>query len=646
MKQATPYGSWPSPVTTELLTQGAVGLGQIAVDDGDVYWTELRPWENGRTVLVRRTPDGRCEDVTPPPFNVRSRVHEYGGGAFAAADGVVWFVDGADHRLYRVAPGAAPTAVTRPGLQAFADLQVDVRRDRLICVCEDHAAVGEPENTLVAIGREGDVTTLVAGADFYAFPRLSPDGRRLAWIEWNHPNMPWDGAMLKTALVESDGAATDPVDYAGGDAVAVFQPHWSPTGDLWFVDDRTGWWNLYRAGDREPRHAADAEFGLPLWQFGMTTYAFVDETHVVAAHAVEGEWRLGLLDAESGDMQLLETGWVSFGSITGGSGKVWFVGGRADAPEEVVEFEPETGRQTVLRRATDTALPDGSISVAETIRFPTTGGRVAYAHFYPPANAGAAPAAGEKPPLIVKSHGGPTGQSGAALSLKIQYWTSRGFAVVDVNYGGGSGYGRAYRERLNGQWGIVDVDDCVSAAEYLAGLGRVDRERMAISGGSAGGYTTLCALTFRDVFRAGCSSYGIGDLAALARDTHKFESRYLDRLVGEWPADADTYRARSPVHHTERLSCPVIFLQGAEDKVVPPNQAEAMVEALRRKGLPVAYILFEGEGHGFRKAENLRRALEAELSFYARVFGFDPADDIEPVTVENLDRADGDGRRS
>lgn len=636
MPEISPYGTWRSDITTDLITQGAVSLGQVGTDGDTVYWTELRPWEAGRTVLVRRLPDGTRSDVTPAPMNVRSRVHEYGGLCFVAGRGGAWFVNGPDNRIYRAEGDTPPKPLTRKDQASYADLVVDEARDRLIAVREDFSVTGESVNSIVAIGMDGSVTVLAEGADFYAFPRVSPDGADLAWIEWRHPNLPWDGTELKLSAFDPSGRLSDIVTIAGGPTESIFQPGWSPGGDLYYVSDRSGYWNLYRAGSDDRHYAMAAECGLPLWQFGMSTYAFLDDRRAVLAHAVDGEWRLGVLDLETGALDAVQTPYVSFNWLVGFGGAVWFAGGLADAPDHLVEWRPAEDAWTVLRKSSDTDLDPASVSRARTIRFPTADGRDAYAYFYPPANAAFSAPDGERPPLIVKGHGGPTGQSSNGLALKIQYWTSRGFAVVDVNYGGSTGYGRDYRQRLDGNWGIVDVEDCVNAARYLADQGMVDGDRMAITGGSAGGFTVLSALTFHDTFKAGCSAYGIGDLEALTRDTHKFESRYLDRLVGEWPGKAALYRERSPIHHTEQLSCPVIFLQGADDKVVPPNQAESMVAALHEKGLPVAYILFEGEGHGFRRAENVRRALEAEFSFYAQVFGFDPADAFEPIRIENL----------
>lgn len=636
-----PYGAWESPLSPDLLTRGAVSLGAPVACSNRVYWTEQRPWEAGRTALVVQTPDGKRKDLTPEPYNVRSRVHEYGGSAFTVHDDVVWFVDGGDNRVHRIDADGSIHAVTQASKRAFAELTYDPNHGRLIAVCEDHSPDGEPENSLVEITAKGAVRPLVAGADFYAFPCLSPSGNEIAWIEWRHPNMPWDGTVLKTGLIDDEGNVIDPLCLAGQETSdapnqeSVFQPRWGTDGSLTYVSDRSGFWNLFLAGEEERHYKLEAEFGVPLWQLGMSTYTRVGTDKIICCYAVEGDWRLGELNLHTGDLKNIEGPWVEFSGLTSEGDTVYFNGGRPDAPDELVQLNSAEGGWRVLRKSSEIIFEAGGVSVAEPIQFPTQKGRTAYANLYLPANHIYDAPDGELPPLIVKSHGGPTGQSGRGLSLKIQYWTSRGFAVVDVNYGGSAGYGRAYRERLNGTWGIVDVEDCVNAAQYLAAKGLVDLERMAISGGSAGGYTTLCALTFHSVFKAGCSSYGVGDLEALARDTHKFESRYVDRLVGLWPQAVETYRARSPIHHTEKLSCPVIFLQGADDKVVPPNQAEEMVAALDEKGLPVAYILFEEEGHGFRRAENVKKALEAELSFYGQVFGFNPAGRIPRIEIKN-----------
>ena len=638
-KSIAPYGEWRSSITADMIVGETVGLGQVSCDEDDLYWTELRPSEKGRTVLRRRDAAGAVTDLTPADFNVRSRAHEYGGGSYTVSAGVVFFCNATDQRLYRQVPDAAPEPLTAEGPWRYADMRVDTARQRVISVREDHAeGLDEPANTLVAIGFDGAVTVLAKGADFYAAPRLSPDGARLAWLTWDHPDMPWDGCRLWVADIAADGSLANPRNIAGGHGEAVFQPEWSPDGVLHFVSDPDGWWNLYRWDGTmaEPVCPMEAEFGLPQWVFGMTTYGFDGAGGIVATYAEGGRWRLGRIDRTAGSLTVLETPFCSFGGLKVADGSAFFLAGDPSAPPSLVSLDLSTGGMATVCRSTEAAIDPGQVSAAEAIRFPTEGGEEAHGFFYPPANAGFAAPEGALPPLIVKSHGGPTGQTGDSLNLKIQYWTSRGFAVLDVNYRGSTGYGRAYREKLRGGWGVADVDDCVAGAEYLVAQGRADGDRLVITGGSAGGYTTLCALTFRDTFKAGASHYGIGDLSALATDTHKFESRYLDRLVGPWPEAETLYRARSPIHFADRLDCPVIFFQGLDDKVVPPNQAEAMVAVLREKGTPVAYCPFEGEGHGFRQAVNMKRALDGELYFYGRIFGFTPADAIEPVAIENL----------
>ena len=637
-----PYGSWKSPISSDLIVEGVVGLRNAAVDGDEVHWLESRPGEGGRNVIVHRSPDGRTRDVNPQPFNARTRVHEYGGGDFAVHEGTVFFADFADQRLYSAEPGAEPRPLTAEVDRRYADMVVDAARHRLVAVREDHTGSGEPVNELAAIDLEdGEERALVSGNDFYSSPRLSPDGGRLAWLAWNHPNMPWDGTELWTAELDASGAPTGAQMVAGGPEESVFQPEWSPDGTLHFVSDRSGWWNLYRVveGEIQPLHERAAEFGLPQWGLGMSAYAFVTRSRIACAFVERGVFRLGLLDTGSGGLEEIETPFstISYLRAGGSTDEMIFLAGSATEPASIVRLDAGTGSSEVLRRSSDLEIDAGYLSIPETVEFPTEDGLTAHGFFYPPANRDHAAPAGERPPLLVLSHGGPTSMTTSSLDLEIQYWASRGVAVLDVNYGGSTGYGREYRRRLDGAWGVVDVDDCVNGAKYLADKGLVDGERLLIAGGSAGGYTTLCALAFRDTFAAGASHYGVSDAAALAEETHKFESRYLDRLIGPYPESAGLYRERSPIHHTDGLSCPVIFFQGLEDEVVPPNQAETMFEALKEKGLPVAYVPFEGEQHGFRRAENIKRALDGELFFYSRVFGFDPADPIEPVHIENLD---------
>ena len=640
-KRTAPFGTWRSPVTTDLIVGQTIGLGGLSVAGGRIYWLESRPMEGGRTVLVGRALDGRETELTPAPFNVRSRVHEYGGGAYAVGDAGIAFVNFADQRLHFISGADAIGALTPAGACRYGDLAFDPAAARLYAVQEDHTSVGEARNSLVAVALDGGaaIAELVGGHDFFAYPRPSPDGRHLAWISWDHPNMPWDGSDLWCAEIAADGGLGAPRHVAGGAAESIFQPEWSPDGVLHYVSDRSGWWNLYaEAGQQPDEHRAlapmAAEFGLPLWQFAMTSYRFLADGRLVCRFNDGGISRLAYLD--DGSFKDIPSPYASGSVPFELDDRLIMIGAGPRRAAEVGAVDPATGMTKLLKASATATFDPDDISVGEAITFASTGGRISHAFFYAPVNKDFEAPADERPPLIVKSHGGPTGASDIALSLQIQYWTSRGFAVVDVNYGGSTGYGRAYRALLDGQWGVVDVDDCVAAARGLGETGRVDGERLIIRGGSAGGYTTLSALAFRDVFRAGASHYGIGDLMALARDTHKFESRYLDRLIGPLPAAQALYEARSPIHATGGLDCPVIFFQGLEDKVVPPNQAELMVKALDGKGVAVAYVTFPGEGHGFRAAANISRALEAELYFYGRVFGFTPADDIPSVEIRNM----------
>jgi dipeptidyl aminopeptidase/acylaminoacyl peptidase len=634
-----PYGSWSSPITAEQIASGSIGLGQIALDAQDIYWSEMRPAEAGRHAIVRWR-EGVTEDVLPAPFSARSRVHEYGGGAFSVDNAVIYFCNDSDQRLYRLGPEGAPHPITPESNRRYADAAIDLRRQRIVCVCEDHRAGGEPVNTIVAVNLDGhgEPANLVSGHDFYAAPRLSPDGARLAWLAWNHPDMPWDGTELWLADIASNGSLSNRRRVAGSRDESVFQPAFAPDGTLYFVSDCSHWWNLYRFCSEQIEALApmEAEFGRPQWIFGMSTYAFASERHIVCAFNREATWCLSLLDTETRWMDIIETPFTDISGVAAGHGKAVFVAASPTMLPAVVRLDLTTRRHEILR-SSSTAAPDaGYLAVPQTLTYPISGGEPAHAFYYPPANRDFRAPAGVKPPLLVLSHGGPTSATSSALNLKLQYWTSRGFAVLDVNYRGSTGYGRDYRLKLEGQWGVADVEDCLAGARYLVERGLADATRLAIRGGSAGGYTTLCALTFHDLFRAGASYYGVSDLESLARDTHKFEARYLDRLIGRYEAQRDLYRDRSPIYHVDRLSCPVIFFQGLEDKVVPPDQTEKMVNALRTKGIPVAYVPLAGESHGFRRARNIRRALEAEHYFYSRIFGFTPADAIAPVMIENL----------
>jgi len=658
-----PYGSWPSVFSAAMVAQSGVRLGAVSVDGGDIYWLEGRPSEAGRTVLVRRTADGSISEITPPPFNVRTRVHEYGGGAYVVADGVAYFSNFSDQRIYRAGAGELSPAhpLTPEGRWHFADATVDRRRRRLICVREDHTAAGrEPENALVAIPLDatdpspGEVLT--SGYDFYSTPRLSADSRRLTWICWRHPHMPWDETELWVADVTEGGALDGAHRVAGGAGESIYQPGWLPDNAVCFASDRDGWWRLYTwspGGVVSPvltTAPARTEFGRPEWVFGTATWACTSAGRLVTACTDGGRWYLGIIDRHAGVLEALTDApacnvpfslhaaqpepldWLAATATHAVLVASW-----PDQPEAVVRIALATGRVEKLRELPWPPVCQAYVSTPEAIAFPTADGQVAHAFVYLPVNPVAAAPAAERPPLIVIGHGGPTTATRVALDLKVQFWTSRGFAVADVNYRGSSGYGREYRRLLKGQWGIADVADMIHVARFLAAEGTVDARRLIIRGGSAGGYTALAALAFHPgEFQAGASYYGISDLEVLAHDTHKFESRYLDGLVAPYPEGRDIYRARSPIHFVDRLACALILFQGLEDRVVPPNQSAVMAEAVKRKGLPVAYLTFPGEQHGFRQADTIIRCLEAELAFYGAVFGFDVPADIARPAIDNL----------
>ncbi len=639
--QSRPYGSWPSPITLDLVLAGGRGLAEPWLDRGDVYLLEGRPEEGGRMVLLRIGADGTVTELNPAPSNVRTRVHEYGGGAWTVLDGLIMHSEFADGHLVRIDPGAAPRPLTtEPGLR-FADLRIDAPRGRLLAVLEDHRTDDlEPTNSIVAVSLDdGNVMPLVDGHDFFSHPRVSPDGTTLSWLTWDRPNMPWDGSELWVGTIDPDGSVATSDLVAGGSTESIASPAWAPDGSLVFASDRTGWWNLYRWRPGTPGIEAiapmDAEFADPQWVFGQRLFGFDDEGQVIAIARSRGRDELLVLAPGEAPRRLAIDATDLHGLSVSGSTAVMVASGPT-RPSAVVRVDLATGALERIRESSTLAIHAAYLSQPRFVEFPTAGDRTAFAFHYPPTNPDAVAPDGELPPLLVISHGGPTSNTDQRLSLDVQFFTSRGFAVVDVDYGGSSGYGRAYRDRLRDSWGIVDLDDCTIAATWLAGQGLADPARLAIRGGSAGGYTTLCALTFREAFAAGVSYFGVGDLAALARDTHKFESRYLDLLVAPWPDGVAVYDQRSPIHSADRIRTPILVLQGADDRVVPQAQADELVAALARNGVPYGYILFQGEGHGFRRAENRRRSLEAELSFYAQVLGFTPADDLEPVEVVGL----------
>jgi len=633
---AAPCGSWLSPITAARVAAGVRPVSAPRIVDGRVLWLQGLPEEGGRLAVATAGADGARRVRTPAPFNVRSRVHEYGGGAFVAAGDAIWFSNHADNLVYAQVGDAAPVALTSDGRLRHADFELDARHRRLIAVCEDHGAAGEARNTLVALDLDGGRSaTLAEGADFYASARVSPEGRRVAWLSWNHPQMPWQGTELWLAAFAQDGSLIHASRRAGGPGESLCQPVWAPDGKLYVVSDRSGFWNLYRleVDGLVPVCPMAAEFGMPQWVFAQSSYGFAGPDDIVAVCRENAVSRLLRIDARTGAATTIATPFEDIVELRVAGGMAVVEAGTPTMPACIASVSLADGAVTVIARSAE-ELPDvGSLSVPRAISYPSANGRTAHAFHYPPRNAGYRVPDGERPPLIVIGHGGPTGMAGNTLKLATQFWTSRGFAVLDVNYGGSTGFGRAYRELLSGQWGVVDVEDCVAGARWLVDQGLADAERLAIRGGSAGGYTALAALAFHDVFRAGASYYGVGDLRALDAETHKFESRYNNDLLAPFPERERLYDARSPIHAADRLSCPVIFFQGLDDKVVPPAQAERMVAALRAQHIPVAYLAFEGEGHGFRRKETVQRTLEAELSFYGQVFGFEPADEIERVML-------------
>ncbi len=659
MAHVAPYGTWSSPISLDLLTEKSVGLSYPLATSRAVFFVEQRPAEGGRQVVVRQAGDGRLTDVFGPDFNARTTVHEYGGLAYTVAgdDDTVYFTNYADQRLYRVRPGGEPEPLTgepvRPRSVRYAAPVVSPDGRFLFCVRERHP---DPDvasgvvNDVVVLRTDGTggVHALAEGHDFYSHVTVSPDGRRLAWTSWDHPSMPWDSTELWEAELDDEAQVVSARLVAGGERLSVIQPKYSPDGVLHFIADPDGWWNLHvdENGENRVLVPMEAELGAPDWVFGTSSYAFLGDGSIVATWSERGIGRLGVLAPGGSSFEELQSAYTTFAQLRGsGDGSsVLAVAGAASEATAVVRIRAEALARADLplverlRASREATVGADYLSAPQAIEFPTEEGLTAHALYYPPRNPDFDAPRGELPPLLVQAHGGPTSSASSVLNYAIQFWTSRGFAVVDVNYGGSTGYGRDYRERLRGRWGVVDVDDCVDVARFLTESGRADPARLLIHGGSAGGWTTLCALTFRDVFASGASYFGVADAGALARETHKFESRYMDSMIGPWPEDEERYEERSPIFHAERLETPMILFQGLEDKVVPPDQAEVMVAALEKKEVPHAYVAYDGEQHGFRRAENVRRTAEAELYFYGRVLGFAPADELAPVEIVHEDR--------
>ena len=652
MTETHPYGAWPSPISATDVSDDKLDFGHVALADKTAYWLERRPDEGGRGVIVRADQAGETTEITPGDHDVRTLVHEYGGGDFGVHDGTVVYARFADQRLYRTAGSTDETKPITPEPPVehgarYADLSFVPGEKRLYCVRERHYgedAAEEAVNELVMVDLTGETPPEVvdSGHDFYSFPRVSPDGDRLAWTTWDHPQMPWDGTELHVAQIESDGTLTDVKTVMGGSDESVFQPAWGPEGELYAVSDRTGWWNLYLVVETDgtvdptPIREEDASFGGPQWVFGLSTYDVLPDGNIVALRHADEEVTVGLIDPDDGSFEPQPAPVVgpAAGLRTNGTTMLTTGGGPAQ-PASVVRWElGDAGEQSnaVIRQSFTLDVDASFVSEPEAVTFPTTDGDVAHAYYYPPANPEVDAPEGDRPPLVTMVHGGPTSRTSGIVNLDVQFFTTRGFGVVDVNYRGSTGYGRAYRDTLLGEWGIVDVADCVNAAKHLAETGRGDPDRLAIRGGSAGGFATLAALAFHDTFAAGASYYGVADLRALAEHTHKFESRYLDGLVGPLPEAADIYEERSPAGHADGIDAPLLVLQGGEDRVVPPTQADEMVRSLVDTGTPYAYLEFENERHGFRSAAARRRALETELAFYAAAFSIDPPG-VDPLEL-------------
>ncbi len=657
MRVTAPYGAWRSSITAASVARAASRPGDVVVDGLDIYISESRPEEGGRAAIVKLPHTGEPappEDVLPAPFSARSRVHEYGGGAFNVRGNNLVFVNDTDQALYSKGPGERPRRLSpllADGQRRFAEPIFDTSRERILAIVEEHTAAGlEPQNAVAAVGygsRTGRFDILLSGQHFYSSLRLSPDGKRLAWLSWRHPRMPWDGTELWVAELDGRGVPKVPRLVAGSATQSIFQPEWDPQGGLTFIADATGFWNLYGWDGKavKPLCPRPADFGAPQWVFGMSTYCSLPDGDLLCTLTEGGTWRLGRRSSSTGDLRLLDLPHTEYGTLRSAPGGAALLVASPTLSTSLMHFDTQTEQLSSLRRygsessASDTSPADSDVSrfsQPSPVEYLSDDGVKAHGLFYPPTNPLYEAPAAEHPPLLVRCHGGPTSQAATGLNLRTQFWTSRGFAVLEVNYRGSSGYGRAYRDALRGQWGKGEVLDCIAGANSLAQRGLVDEQRLCISGGSAGGYTSLAALTFHDAFAAGAIYYGVSDLSALARDTHKFESRYLDGLVGPYPEMADVYAERSPLAHLDRLKRPVAFFHGLQDKVTPPNQATDMVKALEEKGVPVAFLSFPDEGHGFRHAETIRRTLDGELYFYCRIFGIEPADAPDAIEIKNL----------
>jgi dipeptidyl aminopeptidase/acylaminoacyl peptidase len=643
-KTVSPYGSWESPISADLITGGGLRLEQVRVDGDDVYWLEGRPEEAGRYVIVKRSADGSTVDVNSGELNARNAVHEYGGAAYAVRDGSVYFANWGDQRLYRATSGGAADAITdAPVIERgdrYADLTVSNDANWILCVRERHHEDREADNELAIVPTDGsgDVQVLASGHDFYSSLRQNSAGGRVCWLSWDHPNMPWDGCELWVADFDSSsGSVSNEQLVTGGADVSIVQPEWSPDGTLVFITDESGWWNLskWSDGKTQPILTEAKDHSGPAWAFGFSTYSFLEDGAILLKDSKDGRGQFRMVGINGREIAETAVDDSSIAELRVVGSDAIYVGASPTSAAKVVRTNIGNGSSTTLKTSSDIELDDAYLSTPEAITFPSTDDGEAHAFYYPPTNPDFESDGAETPPLLVISHGGPTSATSSSLSLPVQFWTSRGFAVVDVNYRGSTGHGRAFRDALKGKWGVYDTDDCIAAADYLVSKQLADTNRLAIKGGSAGGYTTINALTFHDRFAVGATYYGIADLSVFVDDTHKYESRYLDSLIGPYPEAKQLYYDRSAINFTDQLSCPMIILQGLEDKIVPPSQADIMAGALREKGIPFSLMMFEGEQHGFRQSKNIKASLEGELYFYGRVMGFVPAGDLAGVEIEN-----------
>tara|TARA_B100000700_G_scaffold236820_1_gene262763 strand:+ start:1017 stop:2960 length:1944 start_codon:yes stop_codon:yes gene_type:complete len=643
-KQQSQYGSWESIFTPEKIIEGGLRLGEIRIDNNDIYFLEGRPAESGRSVIIKHNPDGTTEDVLPQNYNARNAVHEYGGGSYAVKDEIVFFTNWEDQLIYKVSADKI-SPITKPsnipmGIR-FADLTLSNDGKWIFCVRETHTKDKEAQNEIVAVSTiSSEIIVLASGRDFYSSPRPNPISNQICWLEWDHPNMPWDGNELYIADFDSQNISNK-LKIDGSKNISILQPEWTNEGDLVYISDESGWWNLRKYSDNKTSEILleEIDHGGPAWQFGFRTYFIHD--NFIFLRGTSKDKNKGLIRKITLSGEIVDEIQVNHTSISDLSfcdGSAIYMGSSPTTSTQLCRLDFSTSNVDILKESIKIQIDSEEISIAQEIMFDTTSNEIAYAYFYKPTNKNYEGLTKEKPPLLVISHGGPTGSTTSSLNLSIQYWTNRGFAVVDVNYRGSAGYGKKYRDALKSNWGVYDTDDCIAAVDYLSNKGLVDSSRVAIKGGSAGGYTTINALTFHDRFAVGATYYGIADLSVFIDDTHKFESRYLDSLIGKYPEEKEKYYNRSAINFTDKLSCPMIIFQGTEDKIVPPSQAEIMAQGLRDKKIPFSLIMYEGEQHGFRQSENIKHSLESELFFYSKVLKFNTFHKLRDIKIENSER--------